>query len=195
MADLMMRMAGRNDEGLAKGIRTDDFGNLAIGKIVNPEPILIASNVATIRNIEKIVLSTITLKDISSVAFGVAAKTGGADIDLVVRDAVGGYVSPSNNLLMARTKFPSANNRQVSKRYNLTSDTIRLAILNHTADTTFDIYMYTFNQPSFDQTQMEFYGLNDDDKPYITYVPVGAMYMALNTQKLFQSNGVEWREV
>lgn len=195
MADKMMRVGGRSDDGLAKGLRTDNDGNLKMGPAASIEPVLIAENVSTTRNIEKIVLSTFEIPDTASVAFGVSARTGGADIDLVVRDVVGGYVALGNELLMARTKFPSSNNRRISKRMNIKSTTIRLAILNHTADTVFDVYMYRYNQPIEQLTQMEFYGLNVNDKPYVAYVPVGSVFMALDTKAIYQSNGTEWRLV
>jgi hypothetical protein len=54
------------------------------------------------------------------------------------------------------------------------------------------------NQLSGDQkvqlsgTSMELYGATIDEKPPANSVPVGATYMAVNTQDVWQSNGTDW---
>ncbi|RKD21487.1 hypothetical protein BEP19_14800 [Ammoniphilus oxalaticus] len=42
---------------------------------------------------------------------------------------------------------------------------------------------------------MEFYGATVDQRPAANEVPVGACYMAVNTQDVWQSNGFQWIEV
>ena len=41
-------------------------------------------------------------------------------------------------------------------------------------------------------TIMEFFGATIDERPPANSVPVGAIYMAVNTQEVWQSNGIEW---
>jgi len=54
------------------------------------------------------------------------------------------------------------------------------------------------NQLSGDQkvqlsgTIMELYGATVADRPPANSVPIGATYMAVNTQEVWQSNGIEW---
>ena len=54
------------------------------------------------------------------------------------------------------------------------------------------------NQTSGDQkvqlsgTIMELYGATIDERPPANSVPVGATYMAVNTQDVWQSNGTDW---
>ena len=54
------------------------------------------------------------------------------------------------------------------------------------------------NQLSGDQkvqlsgTIMELYGATIDERPPANSVPVGATYMAVNTQDVWQSNGTDW---
>ena len=54
------------------------------------------------------------------------------------------------------------------------------------------------NQLSGDQkvqlsgTIMEHYGATSDERPLANSVPVGATYMAVNTQDVWQSNGTDW---
>ena len=39
---------------------------------------------------------------------------------------------------------------------------------------------------------MELYGATAADRPPANSVPIGATYMAVNTQEVWQSNGIEW---
>lgn len=39
---------------------------------------------------------------------------------------------------------------------------------------------------------MEIYGATVADRPPANSVPIGATYMAVNTQEVWQSNGIEW---
>lgn len=39
---------------------------------------------------------------------------------------------------------------------------------------------------------MEYYGATVADRPDINTVPTGAIYMAVNSQEVWQSNGVDW---
>lgn len=39
---------------------------------------------------------------------------------------------------------------------------------------------------------MEYYGATIATRPAANAVPVGAVYMAINTQEMWQSNGVDW---
>jgi hypothetical protein len=54
------------------------------------------------------------------------------------------------------------------------------------------------NQLSGDQkvqlsgSNMELFGADDADRPAADTVPVGATYMAVNTGKIWQSNGTSW---
>jgi hypothetical protein len=41
-------------------------------------------------------------------------------------------------------------------------------------------------------TIMELYGATIDERPPANSVPVGATYMAVNTQDVWQSNGTDW---
>ena len=41
-------------------------------------------------------------------------------------------------------------------------------------------------------TSMELYGATIDERPPANSVPVGATYMAVNTQDVWQSNGTDW---
>jgi hypothetical protein len=39
---------------------------------------------------------------------------------------------------------------------------------------------------------MEIYGATVDDRPPANSVPVGAMYMVVGTEEVWQSNGTDW---
>ena len=41
-------------------------------------------------------------------------------------------------------------------------------------------------------SNMEYYGATVGDRPAANAVPVGAIYMAVNTQEVWQSNGTDW---
>lgn len=45
------------------------------------------------------------------------------------------------------------------------------------------------------EDKMSYYGATIDDRPAPTSVPVGATFMAVSTQQIWQSNGTEWVEV
>lgn len=39
---------------------------------------------------------------------------------------------------------------------------------------------------------MEYYGATETERPLVADVPVGATYMAVQTQKIWQSDGTNW---
>jgi hypothetical protein len=39
---------------------------------------------------------------------------------------------------------------------------------------------------------MEYYGATASERPAVADVPVGAVYMAVQTQELWQSDGAQW---
>ncbi len=41
-------------------------------------------------------------------------------------------------------------------------------------------------------TTMEFYGATEDERPSADAVEVGAVYMAVDSQTVWQSNGTDW---
>lgn len=44
-------------------------------------------------------------------------------------------------------------------------------------------------------SNLEYYGATEGDRPAANSVPVGAMYMAVQPQKIWQSDGSDWVEV
>jgi len=45
---------------------------------------------------------------------------------------------------------------------------------------------------SLPKSQMEYYGATVADRPAANTVPVGAVYMAVNSGEVWQSNGISW---
>jgi hypothetical protein len=43
--------------------------------------------------------------------------------------------------------------------------------------------------------KMEYYGATVTSRPDITKVPVGAVYQAVDTQEIWQSNGTTWKVI
>lgn len=42
---------------------------------------------------------------------------------------------------------------------------------------------------------VELYGATENDRPFADDVAIGAVYMAVDTQEIWQSNGTEWKVI
>ena len=192
----MMRMAGRSRDGVARAIETDENGRLqmTIAENIIHEPIKVVENFTTTPRIGQSLISSYEVSDATSISFGIVCKTGDADIRVTIEPIVGGLVTRKPEILLLHEKFTTYFTRVVTKKYNLRSPHFRVSILDYSEEPNeFDVYLYKFNTPASEPVQMEYYGLSEDGLPSVVAFPVGAMFMFVDTQQIYQNDGSNWR--
>lgn len=173
-----------------------------ISNYVLHDPVDLVSNLVVSARTRATAVSTYSIKDANAFYLGVVSDTGSPTISIEVEPIVSGVVSLNSGAVKLMSEVAMNGDRALSDKYEVRTNDFRIWITNHSNESrTFELIMYKSNSngsqfPTSQNTvieKMEYYGKTLSERPSPSSVPVGAIYMAIDTQELWQSNGTEWK--
>lgn len=160
-----------------------------------PDPITLVQDISVAAGATAIAVSSYSVKDALSFSIGISCDAGAPNVTVEIQPIVNGLVSTSTGVQKIFDNQILNNRRGVTNKYELSSRDFRVNITNHSSETrVFTLHLYkSYNKENQSiNTKMEYYGATETQRPLPNSVPVGAVYMAVSTQLVWQSNGTEW---
>lgn len=162
-----------------------------------PAPILLVSDLSVTAGQNIIAISTYTVNDAGAFYLGISSDSGTPEVSVDIQPVIDGLVSSTSGVERILNRVVLNNNRALSEKYEMKTNIFRVMLTNHsTATRLFRIHLYKSNTSGLvknENTKMEHYGRAVSNRPVVSAVPVGAIYMAIDTQEVWQSNGLEWK--